>query len=931
MRKSTRHEQRRRLAIAFILLGIVLVPSLVLALDASLRGDVFAGIVHMASLRFVRWVTGIIVVGVVLIFEIADHADQFKFLRETTYRLLGYDTETIAERERDFTEVPDDYVPRPALEKQLAGALAPSRQLALVVLHGERDSGKTTLLHYVVSRRLNRAYRGRIIYCRGDRHSIELEPDETDAQARHKLAKRVLTRIIDKAEVPGDIGEGMAAMSAAVDAHFHREDKPWLLIIDQVDEALFPYAEVLPTLYGRRNTVVIACRHPAIGDGVAFSRDGMLKAAKTDVPMQAFTRQQATELLRSELRKRRKRIDLEDLRLLEHHLDGTSPGIIQRLSDAYAGHQELERVTSALDPTAHGDEEGRIFAIAELTVEQLTPPERIFVTALSILSGDTVAAPVLDFIAQRLTYDDGASPPDLIQMCVKRGYLIPDPRRRLRRERQRYAITKLGRGIARVARRRGGLEEHLTAGAALLDFYRGVEAGAVQLDLVRSLPNIVSIMAWSQLPPRWLPESALISFTRMLKDVYYIAGTWAVGTRWLSSGIAAAENQRRPRARGDLTAARARLYLAQGMPRQALADAVAASHAFVASREHTESDLRLDVGDEAALRAGIQYDRLQCAWLTHLEARARTLRLPSVTDAAEVERIAGCVRAGQTMLQAITAIPSQTPTELRTLAHAADLALQGDAVEIALVEGDRAAATGASREARRYWAVARTRAAALRRAASSSDDRADLEARALAWRLEAAACRRRIAGQPVLLRSFWRHRGVRALSRSRHVCAQMASRYDEGLALRDMARLATAGTPDPRVDDPTRAEHARRPIIRALLARIKPRWRRYDGALHVLRAAHASNTILGAQSAQVDVLVALADLMLRLWMLDRDPTRITDARAYALAAHSIVERLRADTPELIEQVRSLPLWLLPPQDLPSVPPVADSTFELSTV
>lgn len=931
MRKSTRRERRHQIAIALILVGVVLVSALLFMLDPSLRAVTFNWIGRVAALPLVRLATGIVVVVVLAVLEIADHADRIKFLRETVYRLLGYDAETIAQREREFTDVPENYVPRPVLEKQLSGALTPSKRPAFVVLHGERDSGKTTLLHYVISRRLTSTYRGRVIYCRGDRHSIELEPDETDDHARRKLAKRVLMRVLDKAEVPGDVGEGMDAMSRAIDEHFRREGQPWLIVIDQVDDALFPYAEVLPSLYGRCNTVVVGCRYPAIDERATFQHGSGHKVVTANVPMQPLTPQQATELLRSELRKRRKRVSPAELRLLVPHLDGTSPGIIQRLSDAYTGDQSLPLVTNALDPSSHAGEEERIRAIAELTVEQFTPEQRRFVTALSILNGETVAAPALDFVARRVGSGPTASA-DLIQTCVRRGYLIPDNRFRLPRERQRYTITKLGRGIARVARRSGGTDEDLTAGAAVLDFYRGVEAGKEHLDLVKALPNIMSVMTWSQVPPRWLPETALISFCRMLKDVYYIAGTWTAGIRWLTAGLVAAERQGRPRSYGDLAAARAHLYLLQGMPRQALDDAAKAATAFATSQEQTESDLRLDIGDVADLRAGIQYDRLQRAWLTHLEARARILRLPSVTESAEVERISRCVRAGQSMLDAVRATPLRASDPLASLAHATALALEGDGVELVLVEGDRAAAAGASREARQLWRQTRERARALRRSAGDAHDRASLEACALAWRLEAAACRRFVAGQPLLMRSLWRRRGVRALRRSLRYCARMSSRYDEGLALRDIARLATAGTPEPRVSDPVRAEHARRPIVRWLLVRAAPRWRRYDGALHVLRAAHASNSTLGAQSAQVDVLVALADLMLRLWMLDRDSERITAARAYALSACSIVERLRSDTPELVEQLRGLPVWLLPPEGLPAADPsLADPIVARSTV
>src|SRR5690348_2792088 len=96
----------------------------------------------------------------------------------------------------------------------------------LIILYGERDTGKTTLLHFVVPRGLSKRYRGRVVSCSADRRAVEAGPDENDEQIRLRLARKVFKRIIDESNVPGDIGEGTAAMRDAIAKHFLREDQP---------------------------------------------------------------------------------------------------------------------------------------------------------------------------------------------------------------------------------------------------------------------------------------------------------------------------------------------------------------------------------------------------------------------------------------------------------------------------------------------------------------------------------------------------------------------------------------------------------------------------------------------------------------------------------------------------------------------------------
>ncbi|HEY8310419.1 MAG TPA: hypothetical protein VIG47_07680, partial [Gemmatimonadaceae bacterium] len=585
-------------------------------------------VLDLARIRTVQLVVGAVVIVIFVVGELLDNADKLRFLLEIFYKALGINKEDIETTNREFNRLPENYVNRPELEQRLTVALQPEDDPRLVILHGARDTGKTTLLHYVTPRGLIKKYRGRVIICRGDRQSVEAGPGDSDEQISRRLARLVFRRVIQRGEVPGDVGETTETMSDAIAEHFLRQEKSWLVIIDQADDALFPFETVLPALYGARNMIIVARLSDAISPAALRTRGEHETVTHIGVAMEPFNLEQALELLKSELRRKHKRVTRPVLRALSPHLIGTSPGIIQRLSDLYQYDRSLEQIDAVgqtLDNTSGQQDEIRTRAIAKLTVSHFNAAEKRFISSLALLDGNTVGAPVLQFLARRLSGDtkktsretaiSSSASDELIRTCVERGYLRLERPREATNTRQRYHITKLGRGTARVARAEGGVDVELTAGCALLDYYRAVEDGKEVLDLVEEFPNILGIMAWSQFGSRTMPDADVVSFARMLKDTFYESGRWNLGISWLSYAASIARAEDYPCSLGDLLTARAQLTLARGLPGEAELDLAAAKASYERSQRSAESDLELDKASETALRVGITYSQLRQIWV----------------------------------------------------------------------------------------------------------------------------------------------------------------------------------------------------------------------------------------------------------------------------------------------------------------------------
>src|SRR6185437_7402233 len=258
MSATTSHERRRKTLRRFIVIGVLLALVAVLIFSQVARADALALTGMLENLKDARGATATIAITVLVILAIVENAEKLHFMWEMGHKLLGYDLESMAKHEREFTELPDDYIRRPEMERQLVTELAPGHEPKLVVFTEAHDTGKTTIMHYVIPRHLNRPYHGNVINCWGDLQSVEGEIGEDEEHRRRRLTKRVLRRVIQHAEVPGDVGETIQSMSDAITDYFTREGKkPWLIIIDQVDSPNFPYGETLPALFGQCNTIVV--------------------------------------------------------------------------------------------------------------------------------------------------------------------------------------------------------------------------------------------------------------------------------------------------------------------------------------------------------------------------------------------------------------------------------------------------------------------------------------------------------------------------------------------------------------------------------------------------------------------------------------------------------------------------------------------------
>jgi hypothetical protein len=895
-----------------MLASMLLAAAMVLALDTSLRADVLHLLITLAKSHVVHVIGfgGLAVIFVVT--EIADRADQFKFIREVIQWITGYSPEAAEIHVRDFAKVPDDYISRPQLEHHLAEALQPSDTPRFVVLHGEPDSGKTALLSYVVPRRLSRKYRGRVIYCRGDRQSIDVGPAESDEEVRKKLAQRVLLRIVDEAEVPGDVGESITAMSSAISYHFHHEDHPWLIVIDDTDDTAFPFDVVLPALSGTSNTIVVASHLPLLSR--VYARPILQAPPRSvEVPMRPFNSRQAAALLAAELRKRHKRLSRRLLRSLAPHLKGTSPGTIQRLSDAYRfddAYTGVVALSRTLDSSSTEEEEDRAKAIAQLTTARYSTSERYFIAALALIRGPSVSIQALQAIAAS-SPDGSPDPYSLIQMAISHSYLESQaPVAHHKEPSDRYSVTKLGHAMAHVARQRAHSDFELLAGSALLDFYRRVERGKERIDLVSELPTILGAMEWAQYAPRTIPDSDAINFIRMLRRAFYPAGAWSVGTQWLTYSAQLTDEQERPCSLGDLLASQARLDLSRGFPQRAIENIARARKAYKRSEANAEADMLLAVSFSDQLARSITYTRLQRIWLVHLEAQALRATVPTDLNHAYLDAISERLRSA---LEELRSIPNNNGTDHTTLADRLRLSLEGDQPAVTILSGDRERLQGTMGEAARLWRQAQVEARAVRRLATqfARIHGIDVEIQYVlvhALRLEGTAYGRLALGASRLAGAFWRRRGARLLRKSLKIANTFPSPYEASLTLQALGRLTVGGAPNSLL---AIAPEVKEDSLRRSFARLDPTWNRMSVAAQLLRQGNAAASRLGALALQVRCLTTLIDLELRLWQRDTDPVHLTAAKEYAEAACSILDRLQTAAPELNRYRERIPIWLRP--------------------
>ncbi len=918
MSRRTREERRRRILNQVIIFIVVALIVLFFFVDSPLRQKVLDSLtIAGESEKNLKAIVTAIGVGVIVVGVVFDLLERTHFLVEGLPKLMGLDHEERHEREQKFGDVPEDYVRRPQLEQKLADALVPGDAPRLVVLTGPHDTGKTTLVDYTVLRMLSKRYHGNIAYCRADLESLDREPHENDEHARRRLIRGILLRIIELAKVGGDIGESAQRRSEAIARHFEHEGTPWLIVIDQIDDVRFDYDTLLPSLYGVNNTVLVVSQVPheterIVGPALHASGRGQ-PVPKLGIPMEPFSADEALTLLRRELEQRHHRLRSADVPTLKPHLEGTTPGVIQRLADLYSASHGLANISDTL--SAREDDVAQGNAIAATVISQLDEAQRALIVALGLLAGETVGAPVLLAVSARFGGDQEGEP--LLRQYVDRRYLellSPQPTRAKTPApigRQRYAITKLGSGIARTALRDSNRDFALRVGACLLDFYRTCDKTEPTLDLRAELPNVLGMIVWAR-RTSYLPDRDVINFARSLRSAFYESGKWIAGNAWLRFGAAAATDYQRSRTVGDFASERARLLIPAGRLSEAGECLAEARDAYKLSTDRALTDFHQAVFHSHEVLRSLAYDRTRQRWLDHLAIVAGLLSLPEPTPPEQIEALAAYL--------APTAPP--VPIDEMPGPSAADRDIERflaiDAAKIEMARGDGADATGDKHGADEAW-----------RAADSALSRVELpdkpatfeegELVSQAHRLRGTIALRQARRESSLGRWRKRRQGGRALIQSRKAAQAVGARYEEALALYESANLLLVGAR--QLQDETHA--TRHGSVSPLLA-LWPRWRRLQRARRLLVRANARIAALDARAIQCLINVALATADLSLAAISRDRATLDEAREYARGARVIADQLSGEHPALKTTLTRLPPWLL--GETPAPAPVAVGAF-----
>ena len=894
---KTRRERRNRL-IRYLIIGFLLLLVVSLFIDTPFRTQALATLQIAENLKAVQGSFSTVALTVVVLLFLIENAEKFHFIWEIAHKLLGYDLEAMAQHEREFVDLPEDYIQRPELEKKFWKAATPRKSPSLITLQGDIDSGKTTLLNYILPRFLNRRYKGAIINCRGDLESMIRELGEDEVQTRKRLVRRIFQRIIKEVEVPGDIGETVSEMREALGEHFLRERTPWLIIIDQIDDPSFLFEEVLPACYGVMNTVVLVGQHLTISDAARRSA-GLAgreeTVAQNNITMQPFTGAEAFQMLQHEVRKRKGRVPRADAAQLPDLLVQTTPGIIQRLSDIYANGGGLNSIREALDAQPGMNRRGKVIAGAMLS--SIDPREHPFYVALSLIPSETVGETVLQAIAHDLCPD--LSFTTLLKSALMRHHLqlVKVKKQRYIQRKVRYFITKLGLAAANAACNALPHRIELMAGAALLDHYRQAEAHADTLDLSSALPNILGMMTWCERVSR-LPDADLIKFSHLLRQGFYRSGRWDVGMTRLHTSAQLAQHEGWYRITADLLAAQSRILLAMGKATSAMTEIAATRQMLQQSTLQMQRDQYLGIFSDEKLKAAAHYDQVQAHWVTHLAITTRRLLLDTRKEVPQSDALLAEVRGALAWLRDHGA---EVP-ENQTTVQMVEIALLSDEANILIAHGDAAQMQQHLPQAADFWQQART---ILQRAEQMAEKTHNWEALAQIKRVMVKLHRRAIQPHSQgIMRFVQRQSGVRHAIQSLDYARMASSPFEEALTYYENALLAIAGLPG--LEPTSDKQHLRTLLLPAL----SPRWHRLDSAQKQLLVANATTATLGAQAHQFLVLMALVDVSRRLYALDGDPQRVTATHSYAQSAQLIATRLRNEIPHLEESLQTIPASFL---------------------
>ncbi len=881
-------QERRNQMIRYSILGILTIFIVILLINPEIREKTleFLSIAELLK-NTPGQGSGLALTIVALIFLI-ENMEKMHFIWEMGHKLLGIDLEELALKQSEFIELPENYVRRPPLENNLKNALKPAQQPKLIVVDGVKNSGKTTITHYVIQH-LPKRIRAHTIIVRGDFSSIERRPEESEQHAKQRLIVRIFRRIIKGTKIPGDVGDTLPMMQKAVQEYFEDEQEMWLIIIDQIDDPSFLFNEILPYLYGAKNMILVNGAALKIPESAYIftesAEESKEKVLYQHIYIENFTGYQAMLLFKQEIHRQKGHLHHEDEKELRVLLDNALPGDIQQLSDIYVSGGGMSQVR-IIRQKESGALQSR--AISQSLYQQIDPNERIFFAALGMFGGDIVSANTLHFVAAACDEKNASA---LVQKAIDRRYIqIPEqtllqrlnPWNPAKNITKQYSITKLGRAVANAIEQNTKHAEILLAGSAILDFFRSINVNTSEIDLQQNLPNILGIMTWAQNTSA-LMDSDLIHFSHTLVNVFYRGKNWETGLLWLNRAEQAALRDNLPRKLSDLQAAHARILLAQGKIKSAQIMLEKAFHANQQSCELMREDQYIGFFVTDQLEDEEYYDKLHHFWLEHLRIMAWRLTADITKKPEMLEHILPEI---DTIIQKLD---EHTKQNQRFSARAKEIhiELQLDKASILMTLGDWRNLQKNIPESRQYWIRSRETLQHFRRQKDISQAGVVF---AQIWRSEVKYFQRSITQNTTFINRWFAFRqGSRATIKSLEYAKKDRSLFEEALTYYENCKLLQSSIT--RVSKPDSAARSKKIIIASL------RWRRLKAIRKRLLTAYASMALYSAAAHQLLLLQELTDVSQQMYYISGDQIYKTESTKFKSSMQNIEQRLQDELPE----------------------------------
>ncbi len=881
-------QERRNKVIRYAILSVLVIFVLILLFSPDIRDKTLEFLAIAELLKNTPGKGSSVALTVVALIFLAENMELLHFIWETGHKILGIDLEDLAQKQSEFIELPDNYVRRPMLEKELKNALKPAQNPKLIVIDGVKNSGKTTLTHYVIQH-LQKRLRAHTIIVRGDFASIERRPEEPDHLAKQRLIVRIFRRIIKGAKIPGDVGDTLPMMQKAVQEYFEDEKEIWLIVIDQIDDPSFLFNEILPYIYGTKNIVLINGASLKIPESAYILKDGAedytKKALYQQINIEKFTESQAMQLFKLEIHRQKGHLHNEDEKELGALLDNALPGDIQQLSDIYVSGGGLSQI-KLIRKNESGALQSR--AISNSLFQQIAPNERSFFAALGIFGGDIVDAKTLYFVAATC---DKPNSKALAQKAIDRRYiqLVKQTwQQRLKfwnrnnNNPNHYSITKLGRAVANAIEQNTNRDEILLAGSAILDYFRSININTAEIDLRQNLPNILGIMTWAQNTSA-LMDSDLIHFSHTLVNVFYRGKNWETGLLWLSRAEKAALQDDLPRKGSDFLAAHARILLAQGKIKSAQILLEQALQANQRSCEVMREDQYFGYFVPEQLAGEEYYDKLQHFWLEHLRIMAWRLTA-DITGKPEI--LVQILPEIESIIQKLEEHTKQNQ-HFTVRAKEIQIELLLDKANILMTLGDWRKQLQNAAESNTYWQRARDTMQHIRRQKNIPQEGIFF---AQIWRGEVKYFQRSVAQNKVFVnRWIALQRGAQATIKSLKYAKKDQSLFEEALTYYENCKLLQSSIK--RVSKPDNDAGSKKLIIVSL------RWRKLNAIRKRLLTAYASLALYGAAAHQLLLLQELADVSQQMYYISGDQTYKTESAKFKASKRDIEQRFQDELPE----------------------------------